>query len=428
MPMIRCPNRHAIVVTGAGTGSGNTYSITKSPGPCDCSGLLSARGRTLHMPGTGSQRYSASVIPSNRGRRWSRQCQSSCSKSCLFQSIVIASRYGPMRTESFLDSWLTCPMDTASRLLKLLSLLPARREWTGADLARRLEITDRTLRRDVARLRSLGYPIYATPGAAGGYRLGAGGAMPPLLLDDDEAVAVAVGLRSAAGGTVAGIEETSVRALAKLEQVLPAKLRQRVSSMVSVMVQMPGGGPPVDPEMLVRIAGACRDPRRLHFSYERHDGTPSDRSVEPHRLVHTGRRWYLVARDIDRDDWRTFRVDRIAPPVMLGATFTPPTDPPDAVRFVSNAVSASPYRYRAVVTLYAPAADIAARVPPTVGQVEAIDVDSCRLITGSDSLLSVVVHLSALDVDFEVTEPAEMVDVIRTLAARLTRAAQRSGG
>src|SRR6266540_2965783 len=190
-------------------------------------------------------------------------------------------------------------LETSARLLRLLSLLQARRDWTGADLADRLGVSARTVRRDVERLRDLGYPVHATRGTDGGYRLGAGAAMPPLLLDDEEAVAVAVGLRTATGGAIAGIEETSVRALAKLEQVLPSRLRRRVNAVQEFTVPfVRPGGPTVDADVLAVIAGACRDRERLRFPYKTFDGTASRRLVEPLRLVHTGRRWYLVAWDV----------------------------------------------------------------------------------------------------------------------------------
>src|SRR3954447_8122137 len=205
-------------------------------------------------------------------------------------------------------------LETSSRLLELLSLLQARREWSGAELADRLEVGVRTVRRDMERLRRLGYPVSATRGVAGGYRLGAGAQLPPLLLDEEEAVAVAVGLRTAASGGVAGIEKPAVRALGKLEQVLPKRLRRRVNALGAATVPYPVTGPRVDPETLAAIATAARDNERLRLAYRSHDGTATRRLVEPHRLVHTGRRWYLVAYDTDRADWRTFRVDRIERP------------------------------------------------------------------------------------------------------------------
>ena len=204
--------------------------------------------------------------------------------------------------------------ETSSRLLELLSLLQARRDWPGAELAERLEVSGRTIRRDVERLRGLGYPVESLSGPAGGYRLRAGTAMPPLLLDEDEAIAIAVGLRTAARASVAGIEETSIRALVKLEQVLPAHLRRRVGALGSATIAPPVTGPTVDPQHLTVIAAACRDSECLRFAYRSRDGSDTRREVEPHSLVNLGRRWYLVAWDRRRDDWRTFRVDRLDRP------------------------------------------------------------------------------------------------------------------
>lgn len=214
---------------------------------------------------------------------------------------------------------------TSARLLRLLSLLQAHREWSGADLADRLGVTARTVRRDVDRLRELGYPVHASPGTGGGYQLGAGAALPPLLLDDEEAVAVAVVLRTAAGGGLEGIEETSVRALAKLEQVLPDRLRRRVEAFTSFTVPMLGGrgGPTVGADVLTELAFACRDRERVRFDYRDHQGREGRRTVEPHRLVFTERRWYLVAWDVDRRDWRTFRADRLTPRPPHGPRFEP---------------------------------------------------------------------------------------------------------
>ncbi len=310
-------------------------------------------------------------------------------------------------------------LDTSARLLRLLSLLQARRDWSGADLADRLGVTPRTVRRDVDRLRHLGYPVHATPGTAGGYRLGAGAALPPLLLDDDEAIAVAVGLRTAAGGTVAGIEETSVRALAKLEQVLPARLRHRVSALQAVTVPLAGSGPTVDPGTLTLVAAACRDQQRLRFDYRHHDGTQSVRTTEPHRLVHTGRRWYLVAWDVERADWRTFRVDRIAPRTPPGPRFTPRQPPDDVAGYTSWAVSNAAYKYRVRFTMHAPAAAVAERVTPTSGVVEAVDDARCYLYTGANSIEPMALYVALIGFDFEVESPPELVEQIRILARRL---------
>jgi predicted DNA-binding transcriptional regulator YafY len=317
--------------------------------------------------------------------------------------------------------------ETSARLLRLLSMLQARPDWTGAELAQRLDITGRTLRRDVQRLRGLGYPVHASPGVAGGYRLGAGSALPPLLLDDEEAVAVVVSLRTAASHTVTGIEETSLRALAKLEQVLPARLRERTAALQLATVPLPSLAPTIDAERLTVIARACRSHLRLTFSYTDHGGAVTARSVEPHRIVHTGHRWYLVARDVDRDDWRNFRVDRIGAPEPTGIRFVP-RDPPDAASFVARSVTAAPYRFRASVIVHAPAPDIAERVPPTVGVLEPSGEDSCLLTTGSDSLDALAFHLAELGADFTVIEPPELIRHVRALAGRLGRAARLSAG
>jgi predicted DNA-binding transcriptional regulator YafY len=314
-------------------------------------------------------------------------------------------------------------MATSARLLKLLSLLQARRDWSGAQLAERLSVTLRTVRRDVDRLRDLGYPVTAQPGVAGGYRLAAGTAMPPLLLDDDEAVAVAVGLRTA--GTVTGIEETSVRALVKLEQVLPTRLRRQVNAVQQAMVSLPGWGPTVDAELLTRLATACRDRDVLRFDYERADGTPSRRVVEPVRLACAGRRrWYLLCWDRTTSDWRTLRVDRIAGAPSFAGRF-PHREPPeqDVAAYVSRALSTKPYRYQARVLLHAPATVAAERVPPTAGAIEAVDADTCVLHVGGPSLEGFPVHLAQIGFEFEVLSPPELVDRVRELAGLFGRAA-----
>jgi predicted DNA-binding transcriptional regulator YafY len=313
-------------------------------------------------------------------------------------------------------------LETSARLLRLLSLFQARRYWTGAELAEQLEITGRTLRRDVDRLRSLGYPVHSTSGTAGGYQLGSGANLPPLLLDDDEAVAVVLGLRTTAGATVTGIEEASLRALLKLEQVLPARLQHRVAALHSFIVPLASGGPKVDGRMLTTIAAACRDRLRLRFTYHGRAGAPSERAVEPHRLVHTGRRWYLAAWDVGRKDWRTFRIDRIEPKLKTSSLFTP-RNPPDGdfAAYVMRSVSYAPYPHRARVTLHAPVAEIAKRIPPAAGVLEAIDDDHCMLHTGSSSLELLAMHLGLIGVDFDVHEPPELIDHFRCLAERFGR-------
>lgn len=316
-------------------------------------------------------------------------------------------------------------LETSARLLRLLSLLQTPREWTGAELADRLAVSTRTVRNDIERLRNLGYPVHGTRGAVGGYRLGAGAALPPLLLDDEEAVAVAIGLRTAAGGTVAGIEETSLRALAKLEQVLPSRLRRRVNALQAYTVRVPHDepGPRVDADTLSTISAACRDRERLRFDYVRHDGTTGRRDVEPYRLVNWGRRWYLVAFDPERDDWRTFRVDRISPRTPNGPRFPPRELPEDVVDRVRRGVSAAAWRHRARILVHAPADVVTERINPAVGTVEPVDDRSCLLHTGADRLETIAVWLGLLDADFTVQHPPELSDLLRTLATRYLRAA-----
>jgi predicted DNA-binding transcriptional regulator YafY len=311
---------------------------------------------------------------------------------------------------------------TSARLLRLLSLLQARADWPGPELAERLGVTTRTVRHDVERLRELGYPVHATPGVAGGYRLGAGAALPPLLLDDEEAVAVAVGLRAAAGGGVSGIEESSLRALVKLEQVLPSRLRHRLAALLASTVEVPSTGPTVDAEVLAAIAAACRDQQRLRFDYRDHDGSESLRTVEPHRLVHDRRRWYLVAWDAERKDWRTFRADRIAPRVPTGPRFAP-REPPggDVAGYLLRGVGRATWRFRARVTVHAPATAIADRLPPAV-VIQPLDQRSCVVEVGSDTPQMLAVHLGMLEADFEVHDPPELVEQLGALADRYRRA------
>jgi predicted DNA-binding transcriptional regulator YafY len=316
---------------------------------------------------------------------------------------------------------------TSSRLLELLSLLQSRSDWLGSELADRLDVSRRTIRRDVERLRELGYPVESLRGPAGGYRLRAGTAMPPLLLDDDEAIAIAVGLRTAARASVTGIEETAVRALVKLEQVLPAHLRRRVGALGAATIAPAVGGPTVDPRHLTVIAAACRDTECLRFAYRSRDGTDSRREVEPHSLVNLGRRWYLVAWDRRRDDWRTFRVDRLARPAPSGVRFEPRRLPArDAAAYVEQSITGAPNRYEARVTLHASADQIAGRVPAYWGTIKEIDARSCEYRTGDEDLGWLAVRIAMLGVDFEVHEPPELAEHLRSLADRLRRGAGRS--
>ncbi|CAM5540681.1 YafY family transcriptional regulator OS=Streptomyces alboniger OX=132473 GN=CP975_07225 PE=4 SV=1 [Streptomyces alboniger] len=292
-------------------------------------------------------------------------------------------------------------------------------------------MTPRTVRRDVDRLRELGYPVNASPGTGGGYQLGAGAELPPLLLDDDEAVAVAVGLRTAAGQGIEGIGETSVRALGKLEQVLPSRLRHRVGALNAFTVPMlrTPRAQGVDPAVLTELAGVCRDAERLRFEYRDHSGSATRRTVEPHRLVCTERRWYLVAWDLDREDWRTFRVDRVEPRPPHGPRFTPRPPPAgDLAAYVAKGVSTGAYAERAVVRLLVPAAEAAQRLTPSDGVLEAETEESCLLRTGASSLDVMVFHVLFMGIEFEVVEPVELIERIRTARDHLSRALDRGAG
>lgn len=315
--------------------------------------------------------------------------------------------------------------DPTGRALQLLSLLQTHRWWRGADLAERLEVTERTLRRDVDRLRELGYPVDATSGQYGGYRLAAGAHLPPLLLDDDEAVAVAVGLRHTAGGSIGGIEETALRALAKIESLLPHRLRRQVSAVHASVSAMPFSSEEgvVESEALSMLAGACRDREEVRFHYRRHDGAEGLRLVQPHQLVTSGRRWYLVGWDKGRDDWRTFRLDRLRGVRAVGRRFVPRAIPGgDAASFVADSLTAMTGSHRATLAVDAPLSALEGAfwwVDHT--PVETND-DSCVVeIRAEDrGRLAMTVARIAITAPVAVIEPAEFADHVTTLARRLS--------
>ncbi|MGW3957112.1 helix-turn-helix transcriptional regulator [Streptomyces sp. NPDC004752] len=316
--------------------------------------------------------------------------------------------------------------DTPARLLQLLSLLQTPREWPGAELAERLGVSRRTVRRDIDRLRELGYPVQATMGADGGYRLVAGKAMPPLVLDDEEAVAIAVGLRAGAGHAVAGVDEASVRALAKLEQVLPSRLRHRVSTLQSATTPLTSGdGASIAPETLTVMAAAVAGRERLRFAYRAGDGSQSRRLTEPYRLVSTGRRWYLVAYDLDRDDWRTFRVDRVREPFATGTRFAPRELPTgDAAEYLRRSIQRRQETYGFVVAFAAPANVVAPRLPAWLGTPEPTDGQGCVVRgTSGDPVEWLALRLALAGPEFTVQEPPELIECVRELAGRLARAA-----
>ncbi len=311
-------------------------------------------------------------------------------------------------------------MHSAERLLRLLGLLQGRVDWTADDLARRLEVTPRTIRRDIARLRELGYPVEAMAGPGGGYRLGAGGKLPPLLLDDEEALAVALGLRVSMA-TVGGLEEASLSAMGKLEQVLPPRIRQRVEDFSEATVTVPGYPVRVDPVVVAVVTRASRERQRIRFSYRDARGAESERHAEPLRMVHTGRRWYLVAYDMDREDWRSFRVDRMkdARPTGMRSMRRPAPDP---VEMINQGVAVDVYSRSAEVILHVPI-DIAQRmIPITIGRLEEEGSDRSRLLIGADEMGWLASFLVSLAVPFDVVSPddlkAELVALGKELIER----------
>lgn len=315
--------------------------------------------------------------------------------------------------------------NTSSRTLRLLSLLQTHRYWPGAELAGRLGVSVRTLRRDVDRLRELGYPVEAQRGVEGGYQLAAGAALPPLVIDDDEAVALAVGLTTAAQGSVEGIAESSVRALAKIVQVMPARLRHRVEALRAMTVPAGWGGAArteADPDVLTAVALACRDNERLRFAYTAADGTGTDRHVEPHRLVRLGRRWYLVAYDLTRQAWRSFRADRLTAPRGTGARFRPRELPAtDAAAFVRAGLDNLPRPYRVEVEVAAAAQTVRERIGRWA-TVEPAGPDRCRVHMTTDTLDWPTMALGMIGADIHVITPPALLDQLHDWGLHFTHA------
>jgi predicted DNA-binding transcriptional regulator YafY len=309
-------------------------------------------------------------------------------------------------------------LESSARLLALLGLMQSRRDWTGPELAGRLGVTDRTIRKDVDRLRLLGYPVDAVRGPHGHYQLGVGASLPPLLLDEEEAVAVAVGLRAATG--ISGIEETSARALAKLDSVLPHHLQRQVTAMHEAVIKGPENtgsnveDPVVDAPLLTALAAGIRDHEEVRFAYR----DDSRHQVEPYRLVSWQRRWYLVARDAHTDRWAPYRVDWLTLRTPGGRRFRPVPFPGDYTSFVLREVAVAGWAVHCRVRVDAPAEEVLARINPTVGVVEQVDDDHCDLVTGGDSVEVVAVWIGMLGLDFHVTEPPELVEALRVQARR----------
>ncbi|GGL19006.1 DeoR family transcriptional regulator [Sphaerisporangium melleum] len=312
---------------------------------------------------------------------------------------------------------------TTERVLRLLALLQHRPSWTAAELAAELGVTDRSVRRDVERLRALGYPVLAGAGVGGGYRLGAGTRLPPLLFDDEEAIATAVSLRLASGGTVAGAGEAALRALTKLDQVMPPRLRAEVRAVFGATETLAGPAAEIDAELLVTLARACRDTVRVRFRYAGRHGGEHERTAEPVRMVATGRRWYLMAWDLDRADWRTFRLDRMREVAATTFRFRA-REHPDPVAYVHRSVTQAPYRHVARVRLRARPERVRELVPSSVGRVEDDRDGWCVLIVGGDDLDRIAVHVAWLGFEAQVLEPAELRDAVARLARRLTAMAE----
>jgi predicted DNA-binding transcriptional regulator YafY len=315
--------------------------------------------------------------------------------------------------------------ETTERVLRLLGLLQQRPVWTGPELAERLGVTTRSIRRDVERLRALGYPVNAAQGVGGGYQLGRGRGLPPLLLDDSEAVAVAVSLRMAAGGTVSGASEAALRTLAKLDQVMPPKLRSEVRAIHEATQTLEYGQVTVDGDALLVLARAVRDTVRVRFDYESRDGTPTSRTVEPVGLVATGRRWYLMAYDVDRDDWRTFRLDRMRAVEATTWRFTE-REHDDPAAYVQRSVASAAYRFQARIVVHAPLAEVHERTSARSVVLSAIDDRTTLLEAGAETLFGLAYHLSFLGWEFEVLEPAELRRVLAEMGGRAVRAAGAS--
>ncbi|MGP3963151.1 helix-turn-helix transcriptional regulator [Nonomuraea sp. 3N208] len=324
---------------------------------------------------------------------------------------------------------------TSARLLALLSLLQARRDWPGMLLAERLDVSPRTVRRDVDRLRELGYPIVAFKGPDGGYRLEAGTELPPLLFDDEQAVALAVALQSATT-TGAGIEEAAARALTTVRQVMPARLRHRIDTLHVTAVEQPATrpGPQVDSSVLMALSAAVHAREVLRFDYTPASPPEADdngvqtppRRVQPHHLVTWGGRWYLIAWDLDREDWRTFRADRITPRTPNGPRFTPRELPGgDVAAFVTSKFQGSDgsgdWPCRGEVILDLPAAAVSRYTRD--GVVEELGPDRCRLVLGSWSWPGLAATIGRFDADIEVVGPAELKDAFAHLARRYAKAA-----
>jgi predicted DNA-binding transcriptional regulator YafY len=319
-------------------------------------------------------------------------------------------------------------LQNSTRLLRLLGMLRSAQSWHGAVLAERLDVTERTVRRDVDHLRGLGYRISATPGPDGGYSLEAGKTLPPLLFEEDEALAVSLALLTLAASGVQGIEDSALAALVKLEHLMPPAHHRKARTFFASIQKLAQTGPKVDPTVLAALAGACADHEELQFHYTDGKARASQRTVEPQGLVNAESRWYLVAWDPGRADWRTFRVDRVVPPVLTGPRFERRVGPDkgDLAAYVSRSVSTAAYPVRAKVILHAPMQALAQSICPLEGQLAALDSQRCIVHTGAHSLHTIAAWLCTLEVEFDVVEPPELLEFLRGMNSRIHQALERS--
>lgn len=317
--------------------------------------------------------------------------------------------------------------DTTRRALRLLALLQARTVWTGPELAEQLGVTVRSVRRDIDRLRELGYPVMSGRGHGGGYRLGAGRKLPPLLLEPDEAVAVGVGLRLASSSGITGLDEVAARSLERLEHLAHETLRQRIGTIAKAIEVVGGGGPGVDADVLVTLSHGVHEGVQVRMDYVARDGRATQRRIEPYRVLALGKRWYLFAWDLDREDWRTFRLDRIHAARTSTFGFTPrPT--PDIQEHLRRSVTTDPYQHAIRVRFEAPRAEVERLFPPTVGVLAEDGPEACVLTTGADDIQWMAAHLAVIPIGTEVLEPPELVAAMRRMSDRLAATVRRSGG
>ena len=310
-------------------------------------------------------------------------------------------------------------LSTSARLLRLATLLQSRRHWPGAALSDALGVDARTVRRDIDRLRELGYPVEASSGVGGGYALGRGADLPPLVLDDEEAVALAIALR-AAGATVGGIEATSLRLLGKLDQLMPTRLRRRATALHAVTMSLGGNMPPlVDAGMLSDIATACRDARVMRFDYRSHAGDGSQRHVQPLRLANYGRRWYLIAWDIDRGDWRSFRVDRMDRARATGDGFVPRPVPPEVATRLERGIAYEPFACRITLRLRGNVDELQAILPVWCGVLEPETATHSLLHVGAESPQHLLALVLMIGHDVELVEGHAMAPELRTVLSRM---------